>query len=229
MDEFVSFQSFYTIDEATEIAEILRQNNIDYKFSNPKSLLDPAFTGDDLEQRIFLNIRSADFPKANEILNAHILKNISSLETDYYLFSFSNEELQEIVEKPDEWSRQDFLVARKVLNERGFSLSDEKIDNIKKTRTEELSMPEKGSIAWIILGYSLALLGGLMSLIIGLPFLVSKKTLPDGQRIYTYDMGTRNHGKAISIICVWMLIFHLVFNNHGLRFAFIGFFGYIFW
>lgn len=126
MNEFVSFQSFYTIDEATEIFEILNQNNIDSKISTPRSLLDPTLVGDDLEQRVFLKIRSSDFPKANEILDTHILKNISLLEADYYLYDFSNEELREIVEKPDEWSRQDSLIARKILGERGISLSDEK-------------------------------------------------------------------------------------------------------
>src|SRR6185503_17025204 len=227
MNEFVSFQSFDTIDDATVISELLKQNSIECKIEVAKSLLDRTLVGDDLEQRVFLKIRSSDFPKANEILDAHILKNISSIENDHYLFSFSNDELQEIIKKPDEWSRQDFLIAKKLLGERGLNFTDEKISTIKHTRTKELSEPEKGNIAWIVLGYILAFLGGIMSLVVGVPFLVAKKTLPDGCRVYVYDKGTRTHGKAISILCVGMTILHLIIGS-GLKYAFVGFFGYKF-
>ena len=90
MNEFVLFQSFFTEDEATSVIEPLKENGIDYQLERSKELLDRAFIGDNLEKKVFLKIKSSDFSKANEILNARILQNITALEKDYYLFSNLN-------------------------------------------------------------------------------------------------------------------------------------------
>jgi hypothetical protein len=224
MNEFVLFQSFIDEAEAMPVIEIFKESGIEYEVEQFKEPLDSILAGDVIRDKFYLKIMSQDFHRANEVLNQAILKNIPNIEKDYYLFSFSNQELQEIINKPDEWSRQDLLVAKDLLNKRGISISDEKINTIKNTRTKELGMPEKGNSAWIIFGYILALLGGVMSMIIGLPYLVAKKTLPDGSRVYVYDQGTRNHGKAISILWIGMTVIHFIIGS-GLRYAFIGFLG----
>ena len=157
MNEFVLFQSFLTEDEAALTIGTLKENDIEYRIERFKEPLDATIAGDIIQNKIFLKIRSRDFPKANEALDKVILNNISALEKDYYLFSFTNSELLEIIQKPDEWSRQDFLIARKILNERGTELPDEKINAIKSGRIKELSKPETGHMSWIILGYAFLL------------------------------------------------------------------------
>jgi len=227
MDEFVQFQSFYNDDESVSTIETLKANNIEYRIERFKEILDAVMVGDLNEKIIFLKIRSHDFQKANEALDKKILNNIATLENDYYLFSFPNDELLEIIQKPDEWSRQDFLIAKKILNDRGTDLSDEKISTIKVDRIKSLAKQESGNIPWLILGYALALLGGLFGLIIGLPFIFAKKTLPDGSRMYIYNKYTRQHGKNIVIISVIVLCLNLFFNDN-IKYAFVGFFGYTF-
>ena len=227
MNEFVLFQSFIDENEAMPVIEVFKENGIEYEVELFKEPLDSILAGEVIRDKFYLKIRSQDFHRANEVLDQIILKNLPGIEKDYYLFSFSNDELQEIINKPGEWSRQDFLLAKNLLNERGVSITEEKINTIRDTRTKEMGMPEKGNTAWIILGYILALLGGVMSLIIGLPYLVAKKTLPDGSRVYAYDQGTRNHGKAISILCAGMTIVHFIIGS-GLQYTFIGFLGFRF-
>jgi len=227
MNDFVPFQSFFTEDEVTPIIEILKENNINYKIEKFKEPLDPILAGEIVQNKIFLKIRPNDFQKANGVLDKVILNNIMTLEKDYYLFTFTNDELFEIIQKPDEWSRQDFLIARKILNERGADLPDEKINAIKTSRIKELAKQESGDILWIILGYVLALLGGIMGFAIGLPFIFAKKTLPDGGRVYIYNKSTRSHGKYIAILTGIVVAINLFFNDN-LKFTFIGFFGYTF-
>ena len=113
----------------------------------------------------------------------------------------------EIINHPDEWSRQDFFIAKKILEEREISISEQKIEKIKSDRIRELEKPESGDSSWIMLGYFLALLAGVLGIFFGLAFLISKKILPDGRRIYTYDSKTRKHGRNIVIIsCLTFLI-----------------------
>jgi hypothetical protein len=227
MNDFVPFQSFFTEDEATPIMETLKENNIEYKIEKLKEPLGSIIAGEITQDKIFLQIRSTDFQKANEVLDKVILNNIPTLEKDYYLFTFTNNELLEIIQKPDEWSRQDFLIARKILNDRGADLPDEKINAIKTTRIKELAKQESGDSFWIILGYALALLGGIMGFAVGLPFIFAKKTLPDGNRIYIYNKNTRQHGKFIAMLTGIVVAINLFFND-DLKFTFIGFFGYTF-
>ena len=224
MNEFVLFQSFIDDNEALPVIEVFKENGIEYEVEQFKEPLDSILAGDVIRDKFYLKIRSQDFHRANEVLDQVILKNIPNIEKDYYLFSFSTDELQEIINNPGEWSRQDLLIAKNLLNERGVNITEEKINTIKNSLTKQMGMPEKGNSGWIIFGYVLALLGGVMSLIIGLPYLVAKKTLPDGSRVYVYDQSTRNHGKAISILWIGMTIIHFVIGS-GFRYAFIGFLG----
>ena len=223
MNEFVLFQSFFTEDEAASVIEPLKENGIDYQLERSKELLDRAFIGDNLEKKVFLKIKSSDFSKANEILNARILQNITALEKDYYLFSFTNEELNEILRRPDEWSRQDFLIARKILGERGQYINEEMIKDLRSKRINELSREESEPTLTIIAGYILALLFSLVGLFFGLAFLTAKKNIPNGKKIFTYSRNTRKHGRNIVILSAVSLLL-LVMNEGRLVFFLIDLF-----
>lgn len=227
MKEFVPFQSFFTEEEAAPIIKTLEEKGIEYKVEKLKELLDPTITGHIVQHKIFLLLQSHDFSKANEALDDAIIKNISLLENDYYLFGFSNNELLEIIHKPDEWSRQDFLIARKILNDRGINIDDIAINSIKKERIRELGVQERGDIFWIAIGYLIAIIGGLLSLVIALPFVLSRKTLPDGRRMFIYDTVTRRHGRNMLIIAGVVILLSL-FVNDKVRYVLVGFLGYFF-
>lgn len=227
MKEFVPFQSFFTEEEAAPIIKTLEEKGIEYKVEKLKELLDPTITGHIVQHKIFLLLQSHDFSKANEALDDAIIKNISLLENDYYLFGFSNNELLEIIHKPDEWSRQDFLIARKILDDRGINIDDIAINSIKKERIRELGVQERGDIFWIAIGYLIAIIGGLLSLVIALPFVLSRKTLPDGRRMFIYDTVTRRHGRNMLIIAGVVILLSL-FVNDKVRYVLVGFLGYFF-
>lgn len=206
MDRFVLFQSFMDEGDAMPVIEVLKENKIEYNVEIYKEPIDSVIAGEVARDKYYLKIRSQDFPKANEALDQVILKNLSSLEPDYYLFSFSSEELLEIIKKPDEWSRQDFLIARKILEERGIPIDDEQVSRMKSKRIHDLAKEEKEPTIKIIAGYITAFLANPIGLFLGLALLVTKKTLPDGSRVFAYTEGTRNHGRAIFIISLAMLI-----------------------
>ena len=228
MNEFVLFQSFFTEDEAAYTIQQFRENGIDYRLDRSKELLDRAFIGENLEKKFFLKIKSSDFTKANQVLDARILQNITALEKDYYLFSFTNEELIEILRKPDEWSRQDFLIARKILDERGEHISDDVINNLKSKRINELGREESEPILSIMAGYILALLVGIVGLFFGLAFLTAKKNIPNGKKVFTYSKSTRKHGRNIVILSA-ISLFILLMSGGRLIFFFMDLFGSLFY
>ena len=228
MNEFVLFQSFFGEDEAADTIQQFRENGIDYRLDRSKELLDRAFIGENLEKKFFLKIRSSDFIKANQVLDARILQNITALEKDYYLFSFTNDELIEILRKPDEWSRQDFLIARKILDERGEHISEDVINDLKSKRINELGREENEPVLSITAGYILALLVSIVGLFFGLAFLTAKKNIPNGKKVFAYSRNTRKHGRNIVIISA-VSLFILLLNGERLIFFFMDLFGSLFY
>ena len=143
------------------------------------------------------------------------------------MFSFTNEELIEILSKPDEWSRQDFLIARKILEERGQHIKEELITELKSNRINELSREESEPTLTIVAGYILALLVGIVGLFFGLAFLTAKKNIPNGKKVFTYSRNTRKHGRNIVIISA-VSLFILLMNGERLIFFFLDLFGSLF-
>ena len=205
MEELLSFQSFQTAEEAETLIKLLRENDIYCELGKTKPILDRVIVGESFEDRFFVKIAGSDFKKADTLLESVIRKNLQSLPADYYLYSFTTEELQRIVREPDEWSRQDYVLAKELLEKR-TDLTEEEMRWMKNQRVEALRQPEKGKMDWIIMGYVFSLLHCLIGLGFGLTYLTNKKIMPDGQKVFTYDQATRNHGRNMIVISALIIV-----------------------
>ncbi len=134
---------------------------------------------------------------------------INNVDDDYYLLSFTDDELYDILVKSDEWSEFDYSLSKKLLKERGKSVDDELLKSLKLKRIKELAKPEGNQKGWIIAGYIFAFLGGFLGLIIGYFLWTSKKTLPNGQKVFSYYPKDRRNGKYIFYIS--LIIFPISF------------------
>ena len=215
MNDFEVFKSFYSEEEALGLLDILKQNGLDGKFEKRRQVIDKIIVGDGNETGFFIKLRQKDFTKANLVLDEQITRNLSELDPDYYLFTFSNEELNEIIQKPDEWSNQDYVIAKKILRDRGENITDEDIQGIRSARLNELSRPEQEESSWIFLGYLMSVVLPVAGLVMGILFSTSKKVLPDGNKLLIYDSKTRSHGSKMIFISILMLALALfgIFNR----------------
>jgi hypothetical protein len=127
------------------------------------------------------------------------------------LFSFSNEELKEIIEKKDEWNDLDYALSINLLKNRGVEITKEEILEAKNKRVEELRKPDISSSKWIDLGYVFAILGGFLGFVIGYLLLTQKKTLPNGERIFAYSLDDRKHGKRILYVGTFFFMFYIFY------------------
>jgi amino acid transporter len=118
----------------------------------------------------------------------------------------------EVIIKADEWSPFDFVLARKILAERGKNMSDEDIAAINEKRIAELKVPDAPQTYWIVLGYIFALIGGLLGIFIGWFLMNYKKTLPDGEMVSEYSERDRKHGKRIFYIGIVVLVICIIYK-----------------
>ncbi len=207
---YVTFQKFSDRGAAIELAELLKSHKLDPVLEDASAAFDPSFAFSEIVKEYRIKLRREDFEKAESLLLQLSEKEVENLDKGHYLFGFTDEELIEVVSKPDEWNRVDYVLAKKLLKERGITIDPKDADNLKKKRLSELSKPYEGQTGWIIFGYILAFLGGLLGIFIGWHLCYHKRTLPNGERVYAYIKADRGHGNSILIIGVFCFIIGVI-------------------
>lgn len=220
MSEFVTYEKFATIGELKEFVELLQENNIPYELEDDVQLFDASFANISHHRDYRIQLLPQDFQRVDELRNKQADIELSEIDPEYYLFQFTDEELIDLISKQDEWSPFDFQLARKILKNRGKEISSEEIHELKEQRIEQLSQPEKDSKPWVIIGYVCAFLFPFFGIIMGIYMLSSKKTLPNGQKVYSFSQSTRNSGTIILLISCMVFALVMVLRLFGVFFIF---------
>lgn len=210
-DTYITFQKFNDPALAEAIAEQLHANGINSVVSKEDRLLDSTIIGNDFGSTIHLKVAPSNFDRANAILEGFYQTRIESMDPDYYLFSFTDDELLDIMRKPDEWGHLDYVLAKKLLADRGREVTPVQLEQFQQQRLTQLAQPDRSHPLLIFFGYCTAILGGAFGFILGTLLVSSKKILPNGQRVYMYPLSERRHGRRILVISAisfsfWMMI-----------------------
>ncbi|ANE51704.1 hypothetical protein [Flavisolibacter tropicus] len=215
MQEFLTFKTFPDNETALDFAEVLKQQNINYFIEEDILVFDPSYANNPLNKDYAIKIMSGDFIRATKAYEDYFFTHLDQVDSDYYLFSFSVEELKDIIVKPDEWGSFDYQLAQKILKDKGLEVSEEQKLAYKTQRNKELAKPENESSSNVLLYYILSLLFFPLGMIAGWIWAYSKKTLPNGQRIYVYDTTVQRHGKRILTIATLLFILTIYWKIIG--------------
>jgi len=212
---FAKFKEFPNMDSAMPILEILNKYHLPVKVIQNRATFD-GILGVEHPERVELQIQLSNFEEARLVIEDEMILPIYTAEEDYYLFDFSDEELYQILLKSDEWGEFDYMLAKKILQDRGRTIDDDFLEVHRKQRLEEMAQPETSSSAFVSGGYIFALLGGFLGILIGWMLWSQHKILPNGQRVPMYSEDDRKHGKIIFGIGVVMLLISLILE-FGIR------------
>ena len=92
-EEFVSFQVFGEKMLADALANFLTQRDVMFVYEDNSSGLDAQFGGT-VNLEYVIKIRPADFDRVNDLLREASETQLEEIPEDYYLFSFTDEELR---------------------------------------------------------------------------------------------------------------------------------------
>lgn len=205
----ILFRRFDDVALANALTDVLDKNGITYTTEESAAVFDPGFRRNEFAKQYSVKINAGDFDRVNNLLNENELENVNNIDKDYYLYGFTDAELTDLLAKADEWSPFDYQLARKILTERGITVNEKMLAELKNERLAELKAPEPSQSGWIIIGYIFALIGGVLGIFTGWYLATSKKTLPNGERVYTFSESDRQQGKwilyiaiAVTVICV---------------------------
>lgn len=211
--ELITYRKFNDIALANALAEQLTEHDITYIIEEQSSTFDPGFRlNDELSTDYAVKISPDDFARVNALLIEDESKMTDEVDADYYLLSFTDDELTDVIAKADEWSTFDVVLAQKLLAERGVTISDHKIEELHEQRIEELKKPDEPQTFWIILGYILILFAGVLGIFIGWHTAYHKKTLPNGEKVFSYSENDRKHGRIIFRLSVVTFVIALLWK-----------------
>ena len=211
-DNYQTFQKFNDPQLAQTIAHQLSELGIPSQIVDENPNFNPSFVTNVVEPTIHLKLRAADFDRAHGALEEYYRQHLHDVDPGYYLLSFTDQELRDIITRPDEWGHFDYALAKQLLAERGLVITPGEAEDLKQQRIRQLSRPERTHMGWIVLGYISAVFGGLFGLIIGYIFAYTKKTLPDGRTVPLYPHWARQHGRRIFFIAIFFTVFWILYR-----------------
>jgi hypothetical protein len=208
-EEFVSFLKFDSEADTKPYFDILHDAGIEFFIEDESFSADPIVgSARSIVNDFRIKIRPGDFERANALLADIFKEQLSNVDKDYFIFDFTDDELIDVVKKPDEWGRFNFMLAQQLLKNKGKSISADEIEKFEEERLNDLRQTEQSSPWWISLSYIMAILGcvimflGVLAIFIGWQLTSLKKTLPNGERFYVYSNSDRKNGSNIFYIAL---------------------------
>lgn len=227
MDPYRTFRRFESESEAATFIQFLTANGIPATMEKVPPILDRTLVGEAPGANIEVKVQGNQFTAAQRLLRDSVQIKLDDIEPDYYLLSFTDKELLDIVHRPDEWGEFDQALAVALLRERGIAITEEQVEAAEEARIVELARPRPlsnatlagiygvGAAGFLIsfLGFyqllhgltPIALFAGLMMatpVASGIAFLKGRRTLPDGSSVYMFDERARRHGRIMIIASV---------------------------
>lgn len=220
--KFAVFQKINNSGDLEALLDLFKENNISYRAKENKRILDSIIIGQTLEMKYWVEIYGDDFIKAHKILEKVAEDHFKSEDiADHYLNDLNDEELQEIILKPDEWNPDAIMIAKLILEDRGIKLNKTEIEEKIKDRYQKMKEPKKVSIIAmityssiaILAGYFSIFLGSFVSMVMGFYYSFFKGTAPDGERYYEFDKQTRWFGWFLILISIIGIRIGFYLNN----------------
>lgn len=201
---------FFEVADADALAATLLAHGIPCVVKRGLGAASDMLTSNFHDKNIRVNVRAEDVPRAQELLE----KLAEEMEPDpeSHLREMSDDELWEVVTRPDEWDEASVVQAKLILQSRGVELNTFKVKEARKERVREKAKPETITSTRVLLGYAFSFLSPIVGLFIGLALMLHKKTLPDGKRVYGYNQKTRNDGLGMVIISLVMMAIIFLFS-----------------
>lgn len=210
-NELIPYRKLREEAQAIELIAILKENNIHSDFRKISGDLDSTFQGEISTFKYEVRLKEEDRSSADLVLEKLAFAEVEDVDPSHYLFSYSNDELIDILVKRDEWNEIDYVLSRKILKERGVQIDDEEIKEKYNSYISALSEPKGGQGIWIFLGYLSAIVGGFFGLLIGYMIWQAKTVLPNGSKVPAYNHSTRFHGQIIFFMsCITVVIFFVL-------------------
>lgn len=158
MLEWMTLETFGSLDEAKALVALLGENAIEANLVNDANMGgDPL--GLDFQNRgadsCIVKVHAKDIERARRILEAGVRAEVSNADeiSMEMLGNFSDEELLDILQKQDEWNPENVILAQRILESHGKVYSEEDLKRFFDERVEVLRQPVAVGASSVVLAF----------------------------------------------------------------------------
>lgn len=198
-DSFTVYKEFTYNEPAEILMGLLKEEGIEYRLRNEAAVEQEVILGPE-SHSIVIMLKPEDHLRVDEIVEKRANSELDAVDKEYFIFSFDNDELRDVVVNSHEWTPLDLALAVKILKERGIDLDPDDVKKERAAALEESSKPIAIDKTALIFLYLLALFTSFIPLIAGIIFMTSKKPNSAGNRVPKYDIASRKHGRNLVLL-----------------------------
>ena len=191
------FEKYFSKEAADYYAALFTRAGLECTLEAPKHFFD-VLTGANEDLTFFLRMPAANFAQAQSLIEAAVRK--AGIDEDYYLRSYTSDELRSVLFTPDEWSREDVAAAKILLEERSVTLDITHIDKVKTSIREQEKEKRTISLPVLVLVYLVSPFGIIVTLVAGMFIYFLQDTDRDGNKSYAFSDRYRTHGIVIAVV-----------------------------
>lgn len=141
MDNLIEFQKFPEIEGTKDLVTLLKKNNIPFVIDDKGQRF--ILVSNPLDNYVIIKISKDDLEKVNQLLVDDENKELKKMPEDHYLYTFSDDEIVDIIANPFEWSKLEIRLANEIAKQRNLVLSAENLNRAKKKKLEEVVREEQ--------------------------------------------------------------------------------------
>jgi len=160
MTKFITYQTFSDLNEASDLIELLNANQIPFEIDDSALHFDVVPQNiNPMDNGVMIKIKPMDKERVDNFFITDIEKESFG---NHYLFSFSDNDIIDIIVNPEEWPEEEIALAKKISKQRDLKPTAEQVKKIRKNTgkaTEQIKKENSvsGGAAWfsIISFYSI--------------------------------------------------------------------------
>jgi hypothetical protein len=121
MSDYKTYMSLTDLESAFEITTILTNKGIPFKVEDTSKNFDASFSMNKADKSIMIFLDPKDFEKANSIIDNELVLNKNEINKEHFLYSFSTDELLDVIKNTEEWHPLDVKLAKEILKDRNYN------------------------------------------------------------------------------------------------------------
>ncbi len=212
MSDFKTFMSIPDATIADEIIEILQTHKMDFRTHNTAKDFDASMAYNEAKNSTLIMLDPKNFEMAATILEENTKFDINEIDPQHPLFSFSNNELIDVVKNYDEWHPIDVKLAKHLLNKQNITVDPRDVKEQQRVKELKSHDQETSSSLTLWMGYLFCIMGGIAGIGIAIFLMTAKKKLPDGTKTFVYTDSDRRHG--FFMLLLGGIIFTLLLSKY---------------
>lgn len=150
MEKFIEYKRFLDIEGAYELGALLDEKGILYQIDEGDVRF--SLNSNPFDNETVFKIMESDFEKVDSLLNETAKQEAIESSDEYYLYSFADKDIVDIIANQDGWSRADVHIAMQIAKQRNLDLSAESIKKAKPNEPESThkTIPIKSFASWFL-------------------------------------------------------------------------------